>query len=165
MKKTFLLIALFIFAFTLTGCGDGTSDNLKPVKKSGEKEIVCTLKKDFEQYSISSSYTIYYEGEFVNTVYSKEEVTSSNETFLETVKSNVEATFKSASSSYGGYTYKAYIDGNKLTSEAVIVYGKMNIEKYIKDDETFASCVDSDNNVLVDKLKAIYKSGGATCNG
>ena len=160
MKKSILFVVALVFAFILTGCGDSVS---KPAKSSNEKEMECTVKTSNESYSINSTYTIYYEGDIVNKVYSKEEIKSSDESLLKNTKSTVEATYKEANKQYGGYNYSVKIDGDVLISEATIDYKKMDLEKYIKDTPAYSLYIDDDNNIIVDKLKQSYISMGATC--
>lgn len=153
MKKLAILVPVLVLS--LTGCGTETA-------KTGT--INCTLSTNdvVNGYSLESSYVINYTGDYVDNVETKEEVTSESEDILEYFETTLNDTYSATSKAYGGYTYTVTNENGKVISDVTIDYGKMNIDQYVKDQPTLKSYVE-DGKLLVDGIKAIYESMGATC--
>ena len=153
MRKIGKILFGFLGIILLTGCGD---------KKQVSK---CTLNSDQSAsgYTINSTYEIYSTNDIVSSVKTKEVVTSKNTTILAYFEDLLNKQYKSASETYGGYTYKVTNKDGKVTSEVTINYDKMNLSKFVKDNASMKSYVNKSNKLTLDGVKKIYEGLGATC--
>ena len=135
----------------MTGCG------------SNNKTLKCTNKIETDELKYSSTYEIVYDSDKkVKEVNTKEVITSEDESYLEEAKKSSEQLYEENNKEYGGYDYKITINGNTLTSKCTIDYSKMNVKKYVKDNN-LTNFADSNDNVLLSSLIEIYKTLGAEC--
>ena len=151
MKKLALLVPVLLLS--LTGCGTTQTGTIN-----------CTLSTNdvINGYKLESSYKINYTGDYVDNVETLEEVTSESEVLLDTFETTLNDTYSATNQAYGGYTYTVTNESGKVTSKVTIDYSEMNIDKYVKDQPVLKSYVE-DGKMLVDGVKAIYESMGATC--
>ncbi len=155
MKKQIVLtIALAVALIFTSGCG-----------KEEEKLMTCTLKSNdvTQDLSVTSTYKVYYQGDVVNKVESKEEVASSNEETLKTIADTTENTYETLNKAYGGYTFEVKRDSGKITSEATIDYGKMDLKQLLKDQPTMKNYMNSDSKLTKKGAQSMYEELGATC--
>ena len=129
-------------------CGKEMSDSLNKCPHCG--------------YKVKATYTMYYEGDYVNRVHSLEVVDADSKDVLDYFEKSVKETYKELKSKYSGYSYKVTNDGSTVTSDATIDYSEMDLDAYVKDNSEFGSYV-KDGKVLFSKLKTLYQSMGATC--
>ncbi len=153
MKNVVKFLIVFVGVLLLSGCMD---------KKQVSK---CTLSNDQSAsgYSINSTYNIYSTNGIVNSVQTKEVVTSKNTTILAYFEDLLKKQYESANSSYGGYEFKVSKTDNKVTSTVTINYEKMDLDKFVKDNASMKSYVNKSNKLTLDGVKKLYESLGATC--
>ena len=154
MKKLLFLIPIFMLI--LTGCGETESNEVK--------SISCTLSTNdvVNGYQLNSTYKINYVDKYVKTVETEEIVTSDNETIIDTFEETLNNTYQKTNEAYGGYDYKVTKENGKVTSKVTIDYSKMNLQQFITDQPTLKS-YSKDNKLLVEGIKEMYTSLGATC--
>lgn len=150
MKKLVLFVPIILLS--LTGCGVETGT------------INCTLNSNdvVNGYKLDSEYKINYTGEYVDSVETLEVVTSDSEDILDTFETTISDTYKATSEAYGGYTYEVTREDGKVSSKVTIDYNEMDIEQFVEDQPTLESFVEN-GKMLVEGVKAIYESSGATC--
>ena len=151
MKKLILLVPALLFI--LTGCGTVETGTIN-----------CTLssKDVVNGYELESEYKINYTGDYVETVDTIETVTSEDQSVLDYFEKTIKDTYDATSKAYGGYTYDVTNENGKVVSNVTIDYNKMNLEQFIADQPTMKSYVENDK-FLVEGIKALYESMGATC--
>lgn len=154
MKKVF-----FVFCFVTllcTGC-NATNNEIKIMN--------CDLKStnSVQGYTLTSKYTVYYTGDSVNSVETKEEVKSDEESILDYFEKTLTNTYETANENYGGYDNNITRSDNSITSITKIDYNKMDMKKYIDDNTAVKSYVNSDNKFTIDGIKSIYEAMGAIC--
>lgn len=152
MKKVLLSLGFLLVLFT--GCGTAK-----------EKTVDCTLKStnSVQGYTLNSTYTIYYKGNSVNSVKTKEVVESEDESILDYFEETLRTSYESAQETYGGYKNTVERDDTKVTSTTEIDYNEMDMKKYIDDNTAVKSYVNKDNKFTLSGIKSVYESMGAVC--
>lgn len=147
-------LLVFVTVLFLTGCGSSKDNN-----------FVCTYSSDQSAsgYKLKSEYKVYSDGEIVNKVVTVETVESTNTSVLSYFESALKEQYKSNDNKYGGYSYNITKTDDTVISEVTIDYTKMDIEKFIEDNEAVKAYVNDDNQLTVEGVKKMYKSIGATC--
>lgn len=156
MKKFSFLLSCAILL--CTGCMTNVSLE--------EKTVDCNLKSTnaVQGYTLTSTYTIHYKGNTVNSVTTKEVVESEEETILDYFEETLESSYSKAQETYGGYENTITRDDTTVTSVTSIDYDTMDMEKYIADNTAVKSYVNSDNKFTLKGIKSIYESMGAICD-
>lgn len=154
MKKGFKILFISLFVFLLAGCDNG-------------KEIVTKCELTSNQaasgYSLDSTYEIYSTSGVVNKVVTKEVVTSDQEDVLTYFETYLNESYKTASDTYGGYTYKVTKSDDKVSSDVTIDYNKMDLDKFVSDNSSMKAYVDKNNKITLEGVTKIYETLGATC--
>lgn len=155
MKKGVRFLLISLFAILLVGC---SSNNKEVVKK-------CTLTSNqvANGYSLSSEYEIHSKGGVVNSVTTKETVTSDTKSVLTYFEDYLDKTYKTANDTYGGYTYSIEKTDNSVTSNVTIDYNKMDMDKFISDNSSMKAYVNSKGKITLEGVTKIYEALGATC--
>lgn len=150
MKKFFIFLPILLLS--LVGCGE----------KSGT--LVCTLSSNdvINGYKLDSNYKINYFGKTVKSVETIETVVSDSSETIDYFETTLNNTYKKMNDSYGGYVYNVTKEDGKVVSNVTIDYSKVNIEQLVDDQPLLKSYVD-DNKLLLEGLKSMYESMGATC--
>ena len=172
MKKLFVLLFGMLM---LTGCffendnvndDKNNSDEIKEQENINDKSgsITCSLysKDVVNNYELTSTYTINYTGEFVDSVNTKEVVDSDVSSILDILEETLNSTYSVSNDTYGGYTYKITRSDNEIISDVFIDYKKMDLEQFVTDQPVLKSYV-KDGKLTVEGIKSIYTSMGATC--
>ena len=154
MKKIFLAFSFVILL--CTGCGTSSNE---------QKIMNCDLKStnSVQGYTLTSKYTVYYTGDTVDSVETKEEVKSDEESILDYFEKTLNNTYTTANENYGGYDNNITRSDNTLTSVTKIDYNKMDMKKYVDDNTAVKSYVNSDYKFTLDGIKSIYELSGAIC--
>lgn len=154
MKKLFFVVPILGIGLLLAGCG-----------KVEGGVVNCTLYTNdaVNGYTLNSTYKINYTGEYVDSVESEEIVTSEDTDILNYFETTLTDTYDKTSAAYGGYDYSVNNDGSKVVSTVTIDYKKMDLEQFITDQPTLKS-YSKDNKLLVEGVKTMYESMGATCS-
>lgn len=145
MKKVILLVCVLLL------CGCGT------------KTMKCESTSKQEKYTMNSSYTVYYGGGVVKKVSTVETVESSDSEFLTKVEKDLNDSYNRSEENYGGYTYNITNKDGKVTSTVTVDYKKMDLDKFIKDNEAMKSYVNDKNKITLEGIKKMYESMGAKC--
>ncbi len=164
-----LLLGIGIWYFVIRGDNNEKTkqDNKKDTsisEKETEKEgiVECRFSNTYDDYKIESVYKYKYKGKYSTVVNSQEIVISDDDDILDYYKSYLEKQYEGVDK-YGGYTYKIEKESNnKVVSTVEIDYSKMDIEKFLDDQPSFAYYLE-DGKILGDRLKTMYMSMGATC--
>ena len=152
MKKILTFAMLSFITILLSGC-----NNNEEVFKT------CKLTQSTSSYTMSNEYQIYGSGDVVEKVISVEKITSDDVDILNNLKDYTNELYSNSNEVYGGYEYNLEIQDNTLTSTATIDYNKMNLKKYIEDNNISEEYVNDDNKLLLDGIIKIYNSIGAEC--
>lgn len=153
MKKIVLGIMLFAVVLLTTGCGE-------------QREMVCTVERPIDGISLSSSYKATYKNGIVSKVNSHEEIISDNKEILNEIATAVKKTYDTMNQTYGGYDFDIIIEDNKIISDVLIDYTKMNLKKLKEDEPKASKYINNKNEVTIQGLKSMYEdkeSVGATC--
>lgn len=154
MKKGFKFLFISLFVFLLAGC-------------DSNKEIVTKCELTSNQaasgYSLKSTYEIYSKSGIVNKVKTKEVVTTDKENVLTYFETYLNKSYKTASDTYGGYTYKVTKSDDKVSSDVTIDYNKMDLDKFVSDNSSMKAYVNKNNKITLEGVTKIYESLGATC--
>lgn len=155
MKKGIKFISLLLITVLLSGC-ENNSD-LKTTK--------CTLSKTNEDalYNLKSEYVIYSNDGVVSKVETTETVISTSGPILDYFESYLTNLYKTNNETYGGYSNKITKENDELISTTTINYEVMDILKYSKDNPSFGSISNNNNQITLEGIKSIYTSLGATC--
>ena len=153
MKK---ILTLFVCVFMLTACASKGEKVVKTCKLTSTDVV--------SGYEIQSEYIIYGTDNIANKVSTTETISSSNEEILNHFENTLTDTYNRMKESYGGYKHELIKEDGKIISKTTIDYEKMDLKKYLKDNENMNKNVDSKGRILVDKLESIYKDLGATCD-
>lgn len=152
--KIFKCLLLIIICLLLVGC-------------KNEKSVSNTCKLISDQsangYKSTTKYVIYSKDGVVKTIEQTEVVESNNKNILDFFSKQYEKQYNNYSDTYGGYTYTGKIDNNKLTSKIVIDYNKVDMKKYIEDNNGIKKYVNKNNMFTLDGIIKMYKNIGATC--
>ena len=154
MKKLqgFLIIS-FICLFLL-GC-----------TSTKEEKMVCSLNTNdvVNKYELNATYTVTYVGKIVKNVDNKEIVTSNEQSILDYFENALETSYLTANETYGGYNYTVDRTSNTVTGAVKIDYTIMDLNKFVKDQPSLKSYVNSKNEMTIEGLKSLYTTLGATC--
>lgn len=160
MKKLLVLIPIVLLC--ITGCKVNVTVNGKNVLDNSKK-VVCTLNKKESNVTLTGTYTIKYNDEFVSKVEVKEEYVSSDKSILDSFAESINENYEEFNSEYGGYTYNITETPDKLVVETTLDYDAMDIKNYLKDYPDAKSYINGDNKVTLSGIKNVYTSLGATC--
>lgn len=152
MKKKILFVALLTMILIVTGCN----------AKQETKTLNCSLKGTImEGIETNSNYKVAYQGEYVQTIETKETVTSDNQEYLETLKQTVESIY-SPYKNVEHYNYDVTVNGNTLISTTFIDYSKIDVNKLLEINSAFGTLIE-DGKLKVSDVKNVYKQMGITC--
>lgn len=123
--------------------------------------LICTYKSKTPTFETSSIYKIKFKNKYVETIETKEIITSNNKVMLEEYKATLEEIYRDYKD-LKYYDYKVEIKNKELTTNVLINYNKLNKEEYINIDNSNENIYVEDK-VPLKKLKDIYKEKGANC--
>ena len=150
MKKTILLgIILLIF---VTGCGT-----------TKEEKMVCTRTATMNGMELDFRYEVYYQGNNVNKVKTREKVKSESDVTLKNLESQAK-TLYSNFDKIKNYNYSVTIEDNTLISTTNINYQKINIDELLKIDSSINQLLNDNNKIDIEKITKVYEQTGATCS-
>ena len=154
MKKTIKICSILLCIFILSGCNE-----------IGTKVTTCTHDNDQSKsgYKILSTYKIYSKKDIVTKVETNEVLTTKNTTILAFFEDDYKKKYESESKKYKGFSYKINKEKEKLTTNLIVNYKKLNMSDYIKENSAMKSYVDKNNNFTLNGAKTMYESLGATC--
>lgn len=153
MKKLIFIVPLMLLF--LVGCSDNS--------KSGV--ITCTLSSNnvVNGYQLQSTYKINYTGKHIESVDTEEIIITDSDDILNYFETTLNDTYKKTNDAYGGYTYTVTKEAGRVTSKVTIDYNEMNLNQFVNDQPTLKTYVE-DGKMLVDGIKNLYTSMGATCS-
>lgn len=145
-------LLVFITVLFVTGCGSSATK-------------VCTYESDQSAsgYKLKSEYKIYADGDVVSKVETTETVESKNNTVLAYFEKSLKEQYQTNNDKYKGYDFEITNKDGKVVSTVTIDYSKMNLTKFIEDNQAMKSFVNKDNKLTVKGVQAMYESIGATC--
>ena len=108
-------------------------------------------------------YIIYSNDGVVSKVETTETVISTSGPILDYFESYLNNLYKTNNETYGGYSNKITKENDELISTTTINYEVMDILKYSKDNPSFGSISNNNNQITLEGIKSIYTSLGATC--
>jgi len=150
MKKYFVIVSMALLLL-VTGCGN-----------TKEEMMTCTRTGNMSGVEMDFTYNIYYQGDIVNKVQTTEIITSDDEETLKTYENGITSLYSNFDN-IDHYNYDVVIEGNTLTSTTDINYKQMDMDKLLEIDSSIGSLLNSDNQVLLDKVVETYEATGATC--
>ena len=154
MKKTIKFLVILGLFVMLCGCS----------LFGGEKTFECKNTSKQTDYTLTSTYKVFYKGDVVSKVETVETVESKDESKLKTVETSVDELYKSNNQKYGGYDYKVTNKNGKLTSTVTIDYKKMDLKKYVEDNPAMKSYVNDKNEITKEGIIKLYNALGAKCD-
>lgn len=153
MKKKMMMLLVICLVVLVTACDK--EDNYKVVKCVRNVEATSDLE-------VEANYYLYYEGDYIKKMESKEVVKASTKSILNTYKSAYEKSY-SPYKDIEYYDNKITIDGNTLTSEVNIDYTKVDIDKLIE-LEGEKDNIYEDGKVSLKKALDLYDEAGLQCD-
>lgn len=149
MKK--ILAAIIIVGTVLfTGCG-----------AEKEKTMKCSRTINQATIKMNLTYNVTYKGDYVTKIKSSEEITTEDNSTLESYKTQLESTTASFKD-IEHYDHEVKIDGNTLTSTITIDYEKIDTDKLIEIDSSMKQII-KDGKISVETIEALYNQLGVTC--
>lgn len=149
MKKKVIFFSILILSFMITGCGN--------------KTIKCSSISKQAKYSVKTNYEIVYKSDIVKKVKIKQVINSKEKDILKDFKTQQEEQYGTNQSLYGGYSYEVSIKKNKVISNVVIDYKKINMKKFITNNGAMKDYVNKKNQFTKEGALKLYKSTGAKC--
>lgn len=149
-KQIYSLIITLTCLLAFTGC-------------STTKTMTCKKTGLQDNASISTTYKVKYSGEIVHSIYSVEEINSTDSSFLDDYEKRMTTIY----SPYLGIKYYNFNIENKNNKVIVTVdvnYDKVDIEKLKKIDSSNESLF-TNGKVNINTIKSLYNNIGVTCNG
>ncbi len=163
MKKISIIIVLFL-VILLCGCESKDNEiiiNNKPVNTSKMEHKHCTREATLDGGEVKLEYDIYYTGEVLNLLVSKEKIISSSEDILNTY----EEAYKKIHLNYEkleNYDTSVVRGDTTVTSNISINYDEIDIDRLIEiegeEDNIFEGKIPK-----VDKWLELAKKFGTTC--
>ena len=163
MKKISIIVCLLLISIILCGCEEKKKliINNEPINTSSMEHKHCTREATATGAEVKLEYDIYYTGDVLNLLISKEKIISSSEDILNTY----EEAYKNIHNNYIGLDYyDTSVDRGDTTvlSTISINYDKVDINKLIEiegeEDNIF------ENNIpKVSKWLELSKKFGTTC--
>ena len=148
--KVIKLLFIFMVAFFIVGCSDDkkkdsttefssnqeditdSSNNRIETDTENMKKLSCTRDADAGAgIDVNLSYEVYYQGEYIQILYSKEQVISDDQDVLD----EYENAYRSIDKNYEGLKYydtSIVRTEDSVTDETVINYGKIDIDKLLE---------------------------------
>ncbi|MBR5369921.1 MAG: DUF1307 domain-containing protein [Bacilli bacterium] len=164
MRKICLIITLFFILFLLCGCDSKNREVIidgESINTSKMEHKHCTRNGSLQGGEAKLEYDIYYTGDVLNLLKSREEIISADENILDTY----EEAYKSIHANYrrlANYDTEIIRGDTTVTSIMNINYDSIDIDKLIEiegeEDNIFVNKVPS-----VSKWLAFAKKLGTTC--
>lgn len=123
---------------------------------------VYNQKKD--GYKIENTYRIISKNGIVNKVIKKEIVISKKNEVLKSFEKQSKEQYEYNKKVYGGYTYQISNKKGRLEVDVTIDCNKMDLERFIKDNEAMKQFVNKNNKITLKGAKKLYKSISAKCS-
>ena len=152
MKKMFLIVILLFVSFLVCGCDnkdDEVISNGKKVDTSKMEHKHCERNATATDADVKLEYDIYYTGEVLNILESKEEIISASDDVLNTY----EKAYKGIHENYRGLKYydtKVTRGDTTVISYITINYDKININKLIEIEG-------EEDNIFEEKVPKVSK--------
>ena len=123
--------------------------------------MICTYTNSNDIYYIETKYKVKYKNDKVLSLYTKEVIMSDDDNMLKEYKSTLDLVY-SKYNELKYYNNNMRIEDNKLISETKVNYEKIDIEEFLKVDESNINIV-RNKQVSLKKIRKIYKENGARC--
>ena len=108
-------------------------------------------------------YEVYYQGQDVNKVETKEIIESDSQETLNTYKTTIENLYSNFDN-IDNYKYNVVVEGNTLTSTTDINYAKIDMDQLLEVDSSIQQLLNDNNKVDLEKVTSVYEQAGATCS-
>jgi hypothetical protein len=128
-----------------------------------DRKMICTLKINQDNYTIDTTYTIFYKKDIVQNVKIDETVSSSDSSVLDQFESDWEEQYKYNQDTYGGYTYKINKKKGKVVSNVKVDYQEMNMKRFLRINNAMKEYVNENNQVTISGIQKMYVQSGAIC--
>ena len=119
-----------------------------------------SIKED--NYTIDSTYIIYYKKDIVKKVLIERKVTSKNNTILEFFEKNYKDEFKGYNKSYGGYTISSKTNNNTMILSVELDFNKINYDKF-KQKNTYLKDYISNKQFKLDGVYTLFQLSKNSC--
>ena len=128
------------------------------------RNVICenVSNQKADGYKIENTYNISSDKGIVNKVVIKEVITSEKKDVLNNYEKQLKDQYEYNKTIYGGYAYKINKSNGKLEADITVDYTKMNLERFIKDNEAMRQYT-KDNKLTLDGARKLYESSGAKC--
>lgn len=148
MKK----IISLIFILFLVGC-------------SKEEYITCNIEvdNDLQNYTMTGTYKIYYDGSYVTRIEEQEMYVSSDQTMIDYFIESKNLDYYNLNDLYGGYTYTIKSSETSVSLSATIDVSLVNIKQMVNDQKIDEDYVIS-NRLTTSGIVKTYESKGAICD-
>lgn len=113
-------------------------------------------------YKIENTYDIISDNEIVKKVIIKETVISKRNEILKSFEKQYKKQYKYNKKAYGGYTYRTNNKKGKLEVEVTVDFNKIDIEKFVTDNEAMKQFV-YNSKFTLEGAKKLYETTGAKC--
>lgn len=131
------------------------------------KEVITICKSTDTQnslgYSVENTYKIHSKKDIISKIIINQKINSTNNETLNKMKDKFETQYNNYKTRYDGYTYNIETNNNELIFNVEVDYNKVDLEKFIKDNDTMKKYVNKDNKFTLQGAKELYESSGAIC--
>ena len=128
-----------------------------------DRKMICTLQSKQDNYTIDTTYTIFYRKNIVQNVKINEIVSSDDSTILDQFESDWEEQYKYNQDTYGGYTYIINKKKGKVVSNVKVDYQEMNMKRFLRINNAMKEYVNENNQVTISGIQKMYEQSGAIC--
>ena len=126
------------------------------------KTMKCTSTTKQKNYTLETQYIVKAIGNKVKKVKINETITSKDEELLKKYEEQLKEQYEYNKKTYGGYKFKVTNKNGKVKSNVEINYNKIDMEKFITDNEAMKT-YSKNNKFTLDGAKKLYASTGAVC--
>jgi hypothetical protein len=156
MKKKIIILLILLIIIVVT---------IVLILLNKTKIITCSSFTDMSAngYNYETYYTIHYKKDIVFKVEIEEIIKSENSDILKMFEKQFTEQYEYNNKVYGGYEYNVLNSGNRVRTEILIDYTKLDIDKFVKNNSVMDEYFNN-NKLTIDNAIRYYEDSGATCD-
>lgn len=121
-----------------------------------------TSNQSASGYTLESTYVIKSKNNIVKEIKIEEVITSEDQDVLKRFEDQFNEQYEYNKNTYGGYEYKVINKDNKVSTDVLIKYTKVDMKIIISNNEAMKEYTKNDKLTL-SGAKTMYEKSGATC--